>query len=125
MRSVFYACFALCLGLAASMAIPATVSAAPQSSPAIALKDFAKGSPATSVTYRHYCVRQYFKCRHHTESGWEFRQCMKWKGCWEAYVNFRERHSENSCGQWREACAQNWGYGGNDYYGCLRYHGCE
>jgi hypothetical protein len=30
-----------------------------------------------------------------------------------------------SCGYWGDQCAMNWGYGNNDYYGCLRYHGCR
>jgi hypothetical protein len=29
-----------------------------------------------------------------------------------------------SCSYWRYRCAQNWGYGNSNYYGCLRYHGC-
>ena len=37
--------------------------------------------------YRDYCVRQYFKCRHFTESGWEFRHCMRDNGCWDAYLS--------------------------------------
>jgi len=28
------------------------------------------------------------------------------------------------CSYWRARCADNWGYGGADFYGCLRYHGC-
>jgi hypothetical protein len=29
-----------------------------------------------------------------------------------------------SCDYWRARCAENWGYGGPDFYGCLRYEGC-
>jgi hypothetical protein len=54
---------------------------------------------------------------------------MKWRGCWEAYLDYRDRRDDDdngySCARWREACAENWGYGNNDYYGCLRYHGCD
>jgi hypothetical protein len=29
------------------------------------------------------------------------------------------------CGYWRKRCARNWGYGGSNFRGCLRYHGCR
>lgn len=29
-----------------------------------------------------------------------------------------------SCSYWARRCAENWGYGGPDYRGCLRYQGC-
>jgi hypothetical protein len=93
----------------------------------------AKLSPATNVTYRHYCVRQYLICRDRWGDSWQFSRCMQWRGCWEAYLDFRDRHDHDEdndeesygCSRWREACAENWGYGNSDYYGCLRYHGCE
>jgi len=28
------------------------------------------------------------------------------------------------CGYWSRRCAHNWGYGGKNYRGCMRYHGC-
>lgn len=34
------------------------------------------------------------------------------------------RYSGGSCDYWSDRCAENWGYGNSDYYGCLRYHGC-
>lgn len=36
---------------------------------------------------------------------------------------YRSRH-HGRCGYWSRRCADNWGYGGNNYRGCLRYHGC-
>lgn len=134
MRTIFATFATLCLGLAISWATATGASAAPQSSPAVALKDLtSKISPASPVTYyRHYCVRQYFKCRNRWDEGWRFRRCMKWRGCWEAYLDYRNRHddddsddSDNSCSNWRQACSENWGYGTSDYYGCLKYHGCD
>ena len=101
-------------------------SASETASPLLALKGLtAKASPVTKVDYLGYCVRQYFKCRHYSDNSWEFRRCMKWRGCWEAYQSYREHHSEHGCRRWRDACAENWGYGNSDYYGCLRYHGCD
>jgi hypothetical protein len=126
MRSVITAFLALFLGIATSLAMPGGASAAQQSVPAVGLQDLAKASPLTNVTYRDYCVRQYFKCRHYTETGWEFRRCMKWRGCWDAYLDYRARREYyGGCGHWKGACADNWGFGTDNYYGCLRYHGCN
>ncbi|MGF1619400.1 MAG: hypothetical protein ACFCUR_02160 [Rhodomicrobiaceae bacterium] len=130
MRRVIAAIFTLGLGLTIAGLMPATASAAPQSLPALSLSELsAKLSPVSKASYRHYCVRQYFKCRDRWGSGWRFRRCMEGRDCWEAYLDYRDRRSQgghyNSCGKWKAACAENWGYGNNDYYGCLRYHGCD
>jgi len=29
------------------------------------------------------------------------------------------------CAYWARRCAKNWGYGNNNYYGCLRYYNCR
>ncbi len=29
------------------------------------------------------------------------------------------------CGYWSHRCAENWGYGNSNFYGCLRYYGCR
>ncbi len=29
------------------------------------------------------------------------------------------------CSRWRSRCARNWGYGGRNYRGCMRYHRCR
>ena len=29
------------------------------------------------------------------------------------------------CAKWRARCRRNWGYGGRNYRGCLRYHRCR
>jgi hypothetical protein len=34
------------------------------------------------------------------------------------------RAVNRSCRYWSGRCAANWGSGNNNYYGCLRYHGC-
>jgi len=36
--------------------------------------------------------------------------------------HYRRRHG--SCRYWSRRCAHNWGYGGRNYRGCMRYHGC-
>ncbi|WP_088347440.1 MULTISPECIES: hypothetical protein [Rhodomicrobium] len=113
------------LAILLSLSLAGGASATQPSAPTLTLKDFTAASPATKVDYRDYCVRQYFKCRHFSDGGYEFRKCMQWKGCWEAYVEYKERHSENSCRDWRHTCAENWGRGTDDFYGCLRYHGCD
>ncbi len=30
-----------------------------------------------------------------------------------------------SCSRWSRRCTANWGYGNPDYWGCMRYHGCN
>lgn len=34
------------------------------------------------------------------------------------------RYRGRSCRYWSRRCADNWGYGGSNYRGCMRYHGC-
>lgn len=41
------------------------------------------------------------------------------------YVYRPYRPYSSRCGYWSQRCAANWGYGNNNYYGCLRYHGCR
>ena len=44
------------------------------------------------------------------------------------YYNPRPRRSyrrqESYCSYWSRRCAANWGYGGPDYRGCMRYYRC-
>ena len=30
-----------------------------------------------------------------------------------------------SCWRWKRRCQANWGYGNEDFWGCMRYHGCN
>jgi len=39
------------------------------------------------------------------------------------YRYHRSRHY-GGCRHWSRRCARNWGYGGKNYRGCMRYHGC-
>lgn len=128
MGKIIAALMGLCLSVAAIGIFATGASAAQASPPAISLKELGT-RPVTRAGedygYRHYCVGQYFKCRDRWGDSDGFRVCMKWRGCWEAYLDYRERREYyGGCGRWKEACAENWGYGNEDYYGCLRYHGC-
>ncbi|MFN0263781.1 hypothetical protein ACKTEK_07880 [Tepidamorphus sp. 3E244] len=38
---------------------------------------------------------------------------------------YRSRPARNSCSYWSRRCTANWGYGNNDYRGCMRYYGCR
>jgi hypothetical protein len=40
------------------------------------------------------------------------------------YQSRPSRAVNRSCRHWSGRCAANWGPGNNNYYGCLRYHGC-
>jgi hypothetical protein len=130
MGKIIAALMGLCLGLATLGLATTSAGAAQASSPVISLQDLnSKLSPVTKAGedygYRHYCVGQYFKCRDRWGDSDGFRGCMQWRGCWEAYLDYRARHSHyGGCSRWKEACSDNWGSGNEDYYGCLRYHGC-
>ncbi len=147
MRKALVAFSILSLSVLTIALATTTARAAQTGLPLTALEGPANLLENADYHYRHHCVRQYFTCRDRWGGGAGFRRCMRWRGCWDAYVRFRERREERrrdryedhddddyerddrgqvySCGHWRNACAQNWGYGNNDYYGCLRYHGCE
>jgi hypothetical protein len=83
-------------------------SAAQPSAPAMALNELtAKLAPAPNATYRPYCVRQYFLSRDRWGASWQVSRCMKWRGCWEAYLDSRVRRDDDAngygCSRWREA----------------------
>jgi hypothetical protein len=40
------------------------------------------------------------------------------------FLNLAPRYSSRSCRYWSRRCANSWGYGNRNYYGCLRYYGC-
>ena len=33
--------------------------------------------------------------------------------------------SGSRCNYWSDRCIDNWGHQNSNYYGCLRYHGCD
>jgi hypothetical protein len=138
----------LCFTILAAVFAAGPASAAQQSLPSLSTLQAETLAVPVRSEYRQYCVSQYFTCRDRWGGGSRFQRCMKWRGCWEAYTEFRERRERRehrrryrdrddeddyeedssegySCRHWQKACAENWGYGNNDYYGCLRYHGCE
>jgi len=55
---------------------------------------------------RHYYYRPYYYRRRY-------------------YRRRYHRRRYGRCGYWSKRCARNWGYGGKNYRGCLRYHGCR
>lgn len=150
MGKVAIAFSTLLFGFLISLASVGTASAAQQSQPFSALQQPSGLLQKVEHNYRRYCVKQYFICRDRWGNGPRFRRCLRWRDCLEAYDNFRARrearyerryeereddyeerersdygHSTYSCRNWQNACAENWGYGNSDYYGCLKYHGCE
>lgn len=40
------------------------------------------------------------------------------------YRSHRSRYRGDRCDYWSNRCEDNWGYGGSNYRGCMRYHGC-
>ncbi len=73
-----------------------------------------------------YCAQRYVICRDRWRANQRFRRCMKAAARWTAYLRYRAVTAVRvyGCGGWREACARNWGFRTNDYFGCLKYHGC-
>ncbi len=41
------------------------------------------------------------------------------------HYRYRRHYGGGRCSYWARRCANNWGYGNNDFYGCLRYYGCR
>lgn len=41
------------------------------------------------------------------------------------YRSYRYPRFGGRCSYWSSRCAENWGYGNNNFYGCLRYHRCR
>lgn len=137
MRRVIAAFMTLAIGFAATGIASTSASAAQPNAPAVkALID--KLAPAKPAAYSRRCARTYRYCRNKYGGAYLFRNCMRFRGCWD-YWNYFDRgdrrshrrhydrrdRTEYSCSYYRDACAQNWGYGNNDYYGCLRYHRCD
>lgn len=96
--------------------LSALILAAPQAnaaSPATSHSEL-QASIAIKAGYRYCGYCGYARC---------YDPCSHYYGCGrcEGYI---ERPSY-SCRYWSRRCAENWGYGNEDYYGCLRYHGCD
>jgi hypothetical protein len=90
-------------------------------------------SPALTLTpvaeYGH-CQNDLSRCREQTYSREEFRECMREAGCFDNYgASYRERRDEpreeTSCSTWRDQCALNRPRGSENYFRCLRQHGCD
>jgi hypothetical protein len=62
--------------------------------------------------------------RRHRHNGGVFFGIYPFVPNYYGYGYSRPRYSGGSCGYWSNRCAENWGYGNSNYYGCLRYHGC-
>jgi hypothetical protein len=74
------------------------------------------------------CQRRYRTCRYRWGYGRDYRRCMRRVGCsWRPRL-YRDgrvhRPRVRRCGYWRDRCAENRGFGNNDYRGCLRYYTC-
>jgi hypothetical protein len=69
---------------------------------------------------RRFHGRSYGYPRHHRRprSYFYFGPSFLWPDDGYGYSSY------DRCTYWSYRCAQNWGYGNSNYYGCLRYHGC-
>lgn len=62
--------------------------------------------------YSYYFPRRYYRYRHRYRPRYRYRRA------------YRYRVYGGRCSYWGQRCAANWGYGGPNYRGCLRYYGC-
>ena len=49
-------------------------------------------------------------------------------GWWYAYpwwIDNGPYYNGGDCDYWSNVCASQWGYGSDDYYGCMSYYGCD
>jgi hypothetical protein len=74
--------------------------------------------------YRGDGRRHYRYGRRHRSNSGVFFGIYPFVPNYYGYGYSRPRYSGGSCGYWSNRCAENWGYGNSNYYGCLRYHGC-
>lgn len=82
------------------------------------------------VGRRHYGHRRYYRShrpwryRRHYYGGYNYRPYV-----YRPYYYSRRYYTPRPpragrCGHWASRCAANWGSGGANFRGCLRYHGC-
>ena len=127
MRKFLAAIAAACLVLVLSGPTAMNVFATPQKAPASTLKGVTRDASPVVPVAEPYCARRYFLCRDRWGANWRFERCMRAAACWDNYLRYRIETAPaiHGCGGWREACAQRWGFRTPDYFGCLRYHGCD
>jgi hypothetical protein len=120
--SLFTVCFSFTIlaasapeAAAAQTMLPALSHAAPD----------AKLSPVTQVRWGPHCRRARERCRYRHGHGPDFRRCMRRRDCAVGPHRRQMRRENRRCGRWENACAANWGYGNNNYYGCLKYYNCR
>jgi hypothetical protein len=74
---------------------------------------------------RRYGRRYYRGRRYRNGSYWPYALGGLALGLYGAPYYYDYDYGGGRCDYWARRCADNWGYGNNDYYGCLRYHGCR
>ncbi|WP_210191715.1 hypothetical protein [Rhodomicrobium vannielii] len=76
--------------------------------------------------YGGYYSRRYYRDDDDEDYGW--RRYRHAGARWlfnDEYEGSSYRDYGHSCRYWRHRCAESWGWGNSDYYGCTRYHGCD
>ena len=124
-RTAFIVAFGVLLG----MAIPGTdeaQAASAISSPALALAqkiDGVRQSNIVDADVRIYIGPRYRRYRRHRY----YRRYYRPRHIRRYYLGHRYGRGRRygRCGYWRRQCGRNWGFGGANYRGCLRYHGCR
>jgi len=110
----------IALALAVIVLIPRDAGATPAATPALAASAGEAVSSASEPAVRKAGVR------FHLYIGPRYRYYRRYRHYRPYHYRRRYyRRRRGSCRYWSRRCARNWGYGGKNYRGCLRYHGCR
>ena len=97
----------------------------------------AKGDFDRSIAgrYKHHSGNHHYYRNHHRRGHRKYRRYRSgpsirlYFGTPGYYYRPRARRSyrrsNEYCAYWSRRCAANWGYGGPDYRGCMRYYKCR
>lgn len=105
----------------------AVAFALPSKSEAKTYLSFGYYGPGVSFYAGHYPYYYYpYRYRPYYYYGYRPRY-YRYRYSYRRSYRYRRyaRRYRGRCARWSRRCAANWGYGGNDYRGCMRYHGCR
>lgn len=102
------------IAFAAGLALTAGAVGLPQAAEAGKRGHFGVSSAGFSLYIGRGHYSPYYERRHYYRRYYRYRRPAP---------SYRTRPSR--CEHWSRRCAANWGYGNNNWRGCMRYHGCQ
>jgi len=114
------------LGITA-LGSPNAKAASAISSPALTLGQQIDGLRQSNIVNADVGVRIYIGPRYRHYRRYRYRRYHRPRVYHRYYLGHRYGYGRRygRCGYWSRRCAANWGYGGSNYRGCLKYHGCR